>query len=66
MREKLQLDYFLIDCAETPGGDLLVFEVGAAMIVHHLDDPNTFPFKLAPMRHIFTAFKQMLLSRAPA
>jgi len=66
MGEKLNLDYFLIDCAEASGGELLVFEVGTAMIVHDLDDPQVFPYKSAMMRRIFAAFEQMLLSRAPA
>lgn len=66
MSEKLRLDYFLIDCAEAPGGELLIFEVGTAMIVHDLDDPQIFPYKSAPMRRIFAEFEKMLLSRAPA
>lgn len=64
MREKLQLDYFLIDCAEIGDGKLLVFEVGSAMIAHDLDCPTTFPYKSAPMRRLFDAFRRMVLLRA--
>ncbi len=64
MREKLQLDYFLVDCAEIDDGKLLVFEVGSAMIAHDLDCPTTFPYKSAPMRRLFDAFRHMILSTA--
>jgi hypothetical protein len=68
LQERLQLDYFLIDCAETRDGRLLVFEVGAAMIAHDMDCPITFPYKPAPMRRLFAAFQRMILQhvRAPA
>jgi hypothetical protein len=64
LREKAALDYFLIDCAETQDGKLLIFEVGAAMIAHDLDCPQTFPYKSAPMRRLFEAFQRLILSRA--
>ncbi len=64
MREKLDLDYFLIDCAEIDDDKLLVFEVGTAMIAHDLDDPKTFPYKSAPMHALFDAFRAMIVSRA--
>ena len=64
MRETLQLDYFLIDCAETDSGHLLIFEVGTAMIAHDLDCRTTFPYKSAPMRGLFDAYRRMIISRA--
>jgi hypothetical protein len=66
MREKLQLDYFLIDGAEIADGHLLIFEVGTAMIAHDLDCPKTYPYKSAPMRRLFDAFRRMVLRRAGA
>jgi hypothetical protein len=65
MREKLQLDYFLIDAAEIDDR-LLIFEVGTAMIAHDLDCPETYPYKSAPMRRLFDAFRRMVLRRAGA
>ena len=65
MREKLQLDYFLIDAAEIDDR-LLIFEVGTAMIAHDLDCPETYPYKSAPMRRLFAAFRRMVLRRAEA
>lgn len=50
------LDYFGIDCAETPDGRLLVFEVDTAMIVHDMDDAVLFPYKQPAMRRLFGAF----------
>ncbi len=64
IRERLGLDYFLIDCAECGDDSLLIFEVGSAMIAHDLDCPQTFPYKSAPMRRLFAAFQTMILSRA--
>jgi hypothetical protein len=62
--EKLQLDYFLVDCAEIDATHLLIFEVGSAMIAHDLDCPIRFPYKTAPMRRLFDAFRGMILRRA--
>lgn len=64
--ERLQLDYFLIDCAEMNESQLLIFEVGSAMVAHDFDCPQTFPYKSAPMRRLFDAFQHMILSRAEA
>ncbi|MGD0722432.1 MAG: hypothetical protein ABR970_15450 [Roseiarcus sp.] len=60
---RIGLDYFLIDCAETPAGDLLIFEVGNAMIVHAMDPESVFPYKAAPMKKLFGAFQAMLRGR---
>jgi hypothetical protein len=58
------LDYFAIDCGETPDGRLLVFEADTAMIVHSMDPPDLFPYKAPAMRKLFAAFTQMLQARA--
>lgn len=57
---RVGLGYFAIDCAETPGGELLVFEVGNAMVVHAMDAMNEFSYKQAHMRRVFDAFRGML------
>jgi glutathione synthase/RimK-type ligase-like ATP-grasp enzyme len=54
------LDYVGFDCAETSDGHLLIFEIATAMVVHDMDDPNTFPYKLPQMRRVFDAFDNML------
>ncbi|PLZ01400.1 RimK family alpha-L-glutamate ligase [Burkholderia sp. WAC0059] len=54
------LDYIGFDCAETNDGRLLIFEVATAMIVHDMDDPGPFPYKLAQMKRVFSAFCDML------
>jgi hypothetical protein len=60
------LDYLIMDCAETPDGRLLVFEVGNAMIVHSMDPELVFPYKTSQMRKLFGAFQTMLRARAEA
>ena len=61
--ERVALDYFLLDCAETEDGDLLIFEIGSAMIVHSLDPEQIFPYKRPQMEKIFFAFDDLLRRR---
>ena len=56
--DKIGLDYFGIDCAETRDGRLLLFEADVAMIVHALD-PEPF-YKKPVMQGLFAAFQQEL------
>jgi hypothetical protein len=58
------LDYLIIDCAETREGELLIFEVGNAMIVHAMDPEHIFPYKADQMKKLFGAFQAMLRDRA--
>jgi phosphoserine aminotransferase len=60
---RTKLDYLVIDCAETADGELLVFEIGNAMIVHDMDPPELFAYKRLPMRKVKTAFRDFLLRR---
>ncbi|MEP5761325.1 MAG: hypothetical protein ABJ327_18810 [Litoreibacter sp.] len=63
----LGLDYFGFDCAEDVNGNLVVFEVDNALIVHDMDCEAIFPYKKRHMNIIFSAFEKMLLCniRAP-
>lgn len=63
MVDRVGLDYFGIDCAETPQGDLLIFEVDSALVVHAMDSIETYPYKRPQMEKIFTAFQRMLVQR---
>jgi glutathione synthase/RimK-type ligase-like ATP-grasp enzyme len=65
INERIGLDYLGIDCAETPDGQLLIFEVDSCMIVHALDSVELFPYKQPQMRKVFAAFRQMLLNAMP-
>jgi glutathione synthase/RimK-type ligase-like ATP-grasp enzyme len=58
------LNYLGIDCAETATGELLVFEVDPAMVVHSMDPIDLYPYKPATMYKIFTAFRAMLMHAA--
>jgi hypothetical protein len=65
LQDRIGLDYWGLDCAELADGRLLVFEVDTALIVHDMDDPATFPYKRAPMRRLFAAFRQHFFSISP-
>ncbi len=60
----IELDYFAIDCAEMPDGDLLLFEADIAMIVHDMDHADVYPYKPAQMQKLFDAFRSLLRRRA--
>lgn len=62
----LGLEYYAIDCAETRGGDLLVFEADTAMLVHAMDPVDLYPYKRPAMQRIFDAFRAMLEKRRQA
>jgi glutathione synthase/RimK-type ligase-like ATP-grasp enzyme len=62
--ERVGLEYFAIDCGETPDGRLLLFEADVAMIVHAMDPPDMFPYKAPQMRKVFDAFHAMLHDHA--
>ncbi|CAL78756.1 conserved hypothetical protein; putative glutathione synthetase ATP-binding domain-like [Bradyrhizobium sp. ORS 278] len=64
--ERIGLDYFIIDCAETKDGALLVFEADNTAVVHNMDPPDVFPYKPPQMRKIFAAFADMITRRAVA
>jgi glutathione synthase/RimK-type ligase-like ATP-grasp enzyme len=58
--ERMGMPYVAIDCAETRDGELLIFEVDNAMLVHAMDPVDMFPYKKPAMAKVFTAFRQML------
>jgi hypothetical protein len=57
---RLDLDYVIIDCAQTPSGALLVFEADNTAIVHNMDPVNVYPYKPSQMQKIFKAVQAML------
>lgn len=60
IQERMQLDYLVIDCAETPDGKLLIFEVDTGAVVHAMDPVEIFPYKQPQMGKVFVAFRAML------
>jgi hypothetical protein len=66
LQQRVGLDYFAIDAAETPDGRLLLFEADVAMIVHSMDEPDLFPYKVPQMKKVFAAFQDLLARRAAA
>lgn len=61
--DRIDLDYFGIDCGETRDGRLLLFEVDVAMIVHSLEDSADFDYKKPHMDRLFAAFANLLKRR---
>ncbi len=66
LHQRIGLEYFALDCAETPDGRLLIFEADTAMVVHAMDPPDLFPYKGPQMARVFRAFREMLQRRAGA
>jgi glutathione synthase/RimK-type ligase-like ATP-grasp enzyme len=64
LAERVGLDYFTVDCAESRDGSLLIFEADNTAIVHDMDPPDIFPYKIPQMRKVFDAFAAMLHRRA--
>jgi hypothetical protein len=64
IHDRLQLDYMVLDCAETRDGRLLLFEADNAAMVHANDPVEMFPYKQPQMRMVFEAFRRMLARAA--
>lgn len=60
IHEQIQLDYLVLDCAETRDGKLLLFEVDNSAVVHTMDPIDLYPYKQPQMRKVFDAFRAML------
>jgi glutathione synthase/RimK-type ligase-like ATP-grasp enzyme len=58
IRSAIGLDYFGIDCALTPAGEVVVFEVNATMLVHGRNE--SFPYKNEAVGRIRQAFHALL------
>jgi hypothetical protein len=63
MAGRIGLDYFMVDCAETKSGALLIFEADNTAVVHNMDSPEIFSYKPPQMSKIFDAFVAMLERR---
>lgn len=63
LHKKLGLDYFVIDCAETADGRLLLFEAHVGMILHAMDPVEVYPYKRPAMQKLFRAFQAALERR---
>jgi hypothetical protein len=58
--ERIDLDYVILDCAESRHGELVVFEADNAAWIHDIDAPDLYPYKSATMNRAFAAFTNML------
>ncbi len=64
VQQRFGLDYVGFDCAETAAGELLIFEMANALVVHAMDDRALYPYKAAQMHKVFSAFHAMLRRHA--
>lgn len=64
LHKRIGFDYYSIDCAEAQDGRLLVFETDTAAIVHRMDPPDLFPYKVPAMHKVCDAFNALLRRRA--
>lgn len=60
MYQRMQMDYLLIDCAETQAGELLIFESDHGMVVHAMDPEDLFPYKQSQIETVKRAFEDYL------
>lgn len=60
LSDALGLEYVVLDCAETPDGQLLLFEADNGAVVHSMDPIDLFPYKRPAMKKIFDAFQRLL------
>lgn len=63
--QRMQLDYLVMDCAETAAGDLLLFEIDHGGVVHAMDVESIFPYKNAHILKAKDAFCALLYARLP-
>lgn len=61
IHQRTQLDYLVLDCAETQDGKLLLFEVDNSAVVHTMDPADLYPYKQPQMRKVFDAFRALLV-----
>jgi glutathione synthase/RimK-type ligase-like ATP-grasp enzyme len=59
--DRMQLQYVVLDCAETPDGALLLFEIDSRSFVHAMDPVDLFPYKQPQMQKVFAAFRALLI-----
>ena len=62
--ERFELDYVVIDCAQSKDGELILFEVDTRCWVHATDSVEIFPYKLLVMQKVFNAFRNLLLKKS--
>ncbi len=63
--QRMQLDYLVMDCAETAAGDLLLFEIDHGGVVHAMDVESLFPYKNAHIAKAKNAFCELLYGLLP-
>jgi glutathione synthase/RimK-type ligase-like ATP-grasp enzyme len=63
--QRMQLEYLVMDCAETLSGDLLLFEIDHGGVVHAMDVESIFPYKNEHVHKAQKAFSALLTRLLP-
>ncbi|RFO98596.1 hypothetical protein DIC66_01540 [Rhodoferax lacus] len=63
--QRMQLDYLVMDCAETRDGELLLFEIDHGGVVHAMDVEQIFPYKNEHIHKAQMAFRELLYGLLP-
>jgi hypothetical protein len=63
--QRMQLEYLVMDCAETAAGDLLLFEIDHGGVVHAMDVESVFRYKNAHIHKVKRAFCELLYGLLP-
>lgn len=58
--DRLELDYVVVDCAETADRQFLFFEADNRGFVHATDPEDLFPYKRRQMDKVFAAFRDLV------
>jgi glutathione synthase/RimK-type ligase-like ATP-grasp enzyme len=61
--ETLGLDYFGIDCSVDTRGDLVIFEINAAVNAMEQKDLDLYPYLSQPVQNIIQAFNDVIASK---
>jgi len=64
IHQRSQMEYVCLDCAETKDGQLFIFEIDHAMVVHAVDSVDLFPYKQVYMQKVLDAFRELLFKTA--
>jgi hypothetical protein len=64
--DRLALDYGGVDFALSAGGDVLLFEANAGMVIQPPGPEPIWDYRRAPIAHALDATKALLLARAGA
>ena len=61
--KKIPLEYMVLDCSISKGGELIVFEIDNSAWVHNTDSEVLFPYKKNHMRLLMNKFLKLIFTK---